>query len=157
MSDPTIGALIYIWKRHARYQSPEPEAAIITHVNEDGTINVKGFTHEGGDFVMHSLPLRKDNDPEVETAHAQWPDQKWAKKEPPPADGDFTTDNMKFRGTERYSKPDGDIDDVKRMASAGEPLIPITPPTPTPINEEPPKWSKKRWTPPAEPTPPTTT
>jgi len=70
---PTIGRIIYIFKRHARYASPEPEAAIITHVNEDGTINVRGFTHEGGDFSLHSVRLQDDGDPEdIQSVHAEW-------------------------------------------------------------------------------------
>jgi hypothetical protein len=72
MTTPTIGRTIYVFKRHARYGSPEPEIGFITHVNEDGTINVKGFTHEGGDFVLHSLPLRQDGDPDSDVVHAEW-------------------------------------------------------------------------------------
>lgn len=70
MIKPTIGRIVLIYRPEA--DTNQFEAAMITHINASGTIDVAGFgggNHKGATFALQNLELRQDNvadDPEID-------------------------------------------------------------------------------------------
>jgi hypothetical protein len=76
---PTIGRVIWVFARHVgadhgHTTSPgeQPEAALISYVHDDRTINVGGFGHDGMPFAIHNLPLVQEGDVIPLGRYATW-------------------------------------------------------------------------------------
>ena len=67
---PTVGRVIWF---HYNKEQVEPFPALVCKVNEDGTINVAGFTDTGVHFAQPNVPLIQDDEPAPERiCYAEW-------------------------------------------------------------------------------------
>lgn len=67
---PTVGRVIWF---HYNKEQAEPFPAFVTKVNEDGTINVAGFTDTGVHFAQPDVRLIQDDEPAPEVGlYAEW-------------------------------------------------------------------------------------
>jgi hypothetical protein len=56
MITPTIGRIVWVRGRHAQSgKDGQAEMGTIAYVNEDGTINIGGFTHGGMPYANHHV------------------------------------------------------------------------------------------------------
>ncbi len=105
MIEPTIGRVVWVRNRHGRMHD-QPETAQICFVHSNTLINVGGLDHVGQHFRCVNIQLRQGEPSEVidpNAAYCEWmPYQKG-----------------------QAAKTDAVMEEVKRMASAGEPLIDV--------------------------------
>jgi hypothetical protein len=70
MITPTIGRVV-LFRYNKEQEQPHP--ALVCHINEDGTINVGGFTDKGIPFSQDNVPLLQDDDPIPDAGlYAEW-------------------------------------------------------------------------------------
>ena len=61
MIEPTIGRVVWYYAAGADHEKVKPQAALIANINEDGTLTVGGFDHDGRPFSDHGVPLVQDD------------------------------------------------------------------------------------------------
>jgi hypothetical protein len=66
---PSVGRIIHIFGRHAVAPKYQPEAAIISYVHTDGTINIGGWDSFGMPFAANHVAIGKNPD----GIYADWP------------------------------------------------------------------------------------
>ena len=72
MISPTVGRVVWVWKREGQIDTSQPEAALVTYVHNDRLINVAGFTQESHPFREIKLLLEQEEDEPSHTTHASW-------------------------------------------------------------------------------------
>ena len=69
MIKPSIGRIV--WVHRVTHPSDQPEAAIVTYVHSDDSINIAGFQANGAPFNATKVFLKQDDGDET-TAHDIW-------------------------------------------------------------------------------------
>lgn len=106
---PTVGRVVLVRNRHAN-RSGQPEAALIAFVHNDRLINVGGFDGNGLSFAMTSLRLVQEGDlVDDQSTYAEWM-------------------NYQKGQAAKTEAVESELAAVKRMATAGEPLIDVNRP-----------------------------
>lgn len=73
--EPTIGRIVWYWPSlvDGATRDPQPLAAIVAHVNQDGTVNLGIFDRSGDHYKRTHVPLIQEGDAEPERdGFCQW-------------------------------------------------------------------------------------
>lgn len=108
MIKPTVGRVVWVQRSHNN-PSGAPQVGLITYVHDDVTVGVVGFDRHGDKFSFVSLPLFH--------GEGEAPAVDYCERMPYQKGQAAKTEALQ-----------GDIDEVRRMASAGEPLIDLNKP-----------------------------
>lgn len=68
---PEVG--LVVWFRSVVDPDPQPMAATISYINEDGTLNLSTNNHAGAQFSFTGIPLIQPGDPVPKIPYCEWP------------------------------------------------------------------------------------
>ena len=72
MSKPAIGQPVLYYPDGADHEAVQPQAATVAFVNEDDTVTVGGFDHDGHPFSDHGVFFLSDVNDGVVPGRGAW-------------------------------------------------------------------------------------
>lgn len=83
MTEPTVGRIVWYWPANSDgipCDGKQPCAAVVSHVNEDGTVNLQVADMHGFPHSKTQATLIQPEDPRPARGFAEWPAKVEAKK-----------------------------------------------------------------------------